>query len=32
VDKAEHWSYSSARDYLDEKGLIEVERFFWVVK
>jgi REP element-mobilizing transposase RayT len=28
VDKAEHWSYSSARDYLDEKGLIEVERFF----
>ena len=26
VDKAEHWRYSSARNYAGEEGLIEVER------
>jgi hypothetical protein len=26
VDKAEHWRYSSARNYLGEQGLLEVER------
>jgi len=26
VDKAEHWRYSSARNYIDEPGLIEVYR------
>ena len=26
VDKAEYWRYSSARDYLDKKGLLEVCR------
>ncbi len=26
VDKAEYWRYSSARDYLGERGLLEVER------
>ena len=25
VDKAEHWRYSSARNYLDREGLLEVE-------
>ncbi|VAW57985.1 Transposase and inactivated derivatives [hydrothermal vent metagenome] len=24
VDKAEHWRYSSARDYLGQQGLLEV--------
>jgi len=28
VDEAKHWRYSSARDYEDEKGLIDVERFW----
>ena len=28
VDKAEHWRYSSARDYLGMDGLIEIEKFF----
>jgi len=26
VDKAEHWRYSSARNYLGEAGLLEVDR------
>ena len=26
VDKAEHWRYSSARNYIDEPGLIEIYR------
>ncbi|MDX9796537.1 MAG: transposase [Arcobacteraceae bacterium] len=28
VEKTKHWRYSSARDYEDIKGLIEVERFW----
>jgi REP element-mobilizing transposase RayT len=28
VDKAIYWRYSSARDYEDTKGLIEIERFW----
>lgn len=28
IDEAKHWRYSSARDYEDEIGLIEVERFW----
>jgi putative transposase len=28
VDAAKHWRYSSARDYEDIKGLIEIERLF----
>jgi putative transposase len=28
VDEEIHWRYSSARDYVDIKGLIEVERFW----
>ncbi|RXJ85466.1 REP-associated tyrosine transposase [Arcobacter cloacae] len=28
VDVAKHWRYSSARDYEDEKGLIDIERLF----
>ena len=28
VDVAKHWRYSSARDYEDVKGLIDVERLF----
>ena len=28
VDEAKHWRYSSARDYEDKQGLIEVERFW----
>ena len=28
VDEAEHWRYSSARDYAGSKGLIEVEKFW----
>ncbi len=28
VDVAKHWRYSSARDYEDIKGLIDVERLF----
>ena len=28
VDEAEHWRYSSARDYLGMDGLIEIEKFF----
>lgn len=28
VDEAWHWRYSSARDYQDIQGLIEVERFW----
>lgn len=28
VDEAKHWRYSSARDYEDEIGLIEVEKFW----
>jgi hypothetical protein len=27
VDEAKHWRYSSARDYEDIDGLIEVEKF-----
>ena len=27
VDKAEHWRYSSARNYAGETGLIEVDRW-----
>jgi len=26
VDQPEHWRYSSARDYLGQKGLVEVDR------
>jgi len=28
VDKPEHWRYSSARNYLGESGLIEIDRWF----
>jgi hypothetical protein len=28
VDEESHWWYSSAREYIGEKGLIEVERFW----
>jgi len=28
VDKAEHWRYSSARDYMGINGLLEVERLW----
>jgi hypothetical protein len=28
VDKAEHWRYSSARDYQGIDGLLEVERLW----
>ena len=28
VDKPEHWRYSSARNYLGEAGLIEIDRWF----
>lgn len=28
VDEAVHWRYSSARDYEDVKGLIDIERFW----
>ena len=28
VDKAEHWRYSSARDYKGIKGLIDIERLW----
>ena len=28
VDKPEHWRYSSARNYLGETGLIEIDRWF----
>jgi REP element-mobilizing transposase RayT len=28
VDVAKYWRYSSARDYEDEKGIIDVERLF----
>jgi hypothetical protein len=28
VDKAEHWRYSSARDYEGINGLLEVERLW----
>ncbi|MGA7748596.1 MAG: hypothetical protein WCA63_00450, partial [Gallionella sp.] len=28
VDRAEHWRYSSARNYAGEAGLIEIDR--WV--
>jgi len=28
VDKAEHWRYSSARDYEGVRGLVEVEKVF----
>jgi len=27
VDEAKHWRYSSARDYEDIKGLLDIERF-----
>jgi putative transposase len=27
VDRAEHWRYSSARNYAGETGLIEVDRW-----
>ncbi|RHW20153.1 REP-associated tyrosine transposase [Pseudomonas jilinensis] len=27
VDRAEHWRYSSARNYIGEQGLIEVDRW-----
>jgi len=26
-DEAKHWRYSSARDYEDIKGLLDIERF-----
>jgi hypothetical protein len=28
VDEAEHWRYSSARDYEGEVGLLDIERFW----
>ena len=28
VDRAEHWRYSSARDYMGETGLIEVDKLW----
>jgi GDP-D-mannose dehydratase len=28
VDEERDWRYSSARDYVGEKGLIEIERFW----
>jgi len=28
VDDANHWRYSSARDYVGRQGLIEIERFW----
>ena len=28
VDEAKHWRYSSARDYEDSNGLIEIERIW----
>jgi len=28
VDEAKHWRYSSARDYEDKQGLIEVVKFW----
>lgn len=28
VDRAEHWRYSSARDYSEVAGLIEIDRWF----
>lgn len=28
VDEAKHWRYSSARDYENEIGLVEVEKFW----
>ena len=28
VDEEIHWRYSSARDYVGENGLIEIERFW----
>jgi REP element-mobilizing transposase RayT len=28
VDEARHWRYSSARDYDDKKGLLDIERMF----
>ena len=28
VDEARHWRYSSARDYDDEKGLLDIEKMF----
>ena len=30
VDEAKHWRYSSARDYEDMNGLIEIERMWWM--
>ena len=29
VDMAEHWRYSSARNYAGQTGLIEVDRWDW---
>ncbi len=29
VDEAEHWRYSSARDYAGVKGLIDVKTNWW---
>ncbi len=28
VDEAHHWRYSSARDYEDVSGLLEIQRWF----
>ena len=29
VDRPEHWRYSSARNYLDQPGLLEIDRSWW---
>jgi hypothetical protein len=29
--EAKHWRYSSARDYEGIDGLIEVEKFWWIM-
>jgi putative transposase len=31
VDQAEHWRYSSARDYLGGRGLLPVDKSWWSV-
>ena len=28
IDEARHWRYSSARDYDDKKGLLDIEKMF----
>ncbi len=30
VDEAKHWRYSSARDYEGKRGLIDIERVWFV--